>query len=98
MNPLNLPAPIHEREGSTALAAPSAQPSFEISGEDIRPPRLKVCQDPKTQAASFGDVFVQDSTDDPNPTIIQENNVGGQGGVPIGDLTEPIRFYAHASR
>lgn len=89
----NLPAQVHTREASTALATQQPPSGFEIGGEDIRPPRLKICQDPKTQAAGFGDVFVQDSKDDPNPIVVQDN-----AGLSKGELSEPIRFYALASR
>jgi hypothetical protein len=89
----NLPDPVHNREQGTALAVPQAPTGFEIGGEDIRPPRLKICQDPKTQNAEFGDVFVQTSKDDPSPVIVQKNK-----GLGKGELSEPLRFYAHASR
>lgn len=93
MTDVTLPAPVHTRETGTALATPEAPTGFEIGGEDIRPPRLKVCQDPKTQAANFGDIFVQTAKDDPNPAIVQDNSKLGKG-----DLSEPLRFYALASR
>lgn len=89
----NLPAPLHQREGSQALAVPQAPSGFEIGGEDIRPPRLKVCQDTKTQNAGYGDIFVQVEKGDPSPTIIQDNSK-----LAKGELSEPLRFYALASR
>jgi hypothetical protein len=93
MTEVSLPEPVHTREQSQALAVPQAPTGFEIGGEDIRPPRLKICQDPKTQAATFGDLFIQDSKDDPHPTIIQDNSK-----LTKGTLSDPIRFYALASR
>lgn len=93
MTDVNLPVPIHSRGSSTEVAVREAPGGFEIGGEDIRPPRMKVCQDPKTQAANFGDVFVQTSSDDPNPVVIQDN-----ADVPAGILTDPVRFYCHSSR
>jgi len=91
----NLPAQVHTREAGTAVAVSQAPGAgqFEIGGEDIRPPRLKICQDPKTQPAGFGDLFVQDSKDDPHPSIIQDNS-----GLSRGELSEPVRFYALSSR
>lgn len=93
MTEVNLPEQVHQRPGTDLAHAAAGGSGFEIGGEDIRPPRLKVCQDPKTQAAGYGDIFVQDSKDDPTPTILQDNSK-----LPKGQLSEPIRFYALSSR
>lgn len=94
----NLPEQMHAPR-STAVAAPAASVpgAFDLDGQDIRLPRLKVGQ---TQTPSvierlveYGDVFIQRTRDDAEPTILQRN-----GELGPSELSDPIRFYVHGVR
>jgi hypothetical protein len=94
----NLPEQMHApRSTGTAVAVPQQTDAFDLGGQDIRLPRMKVgqTQSPAVteKIVQYGDVFVQRSKDDAEPVVLQEN-----GELGMGELSDPIRFYIHGVR
>jgi hypothetical protein len=92
----NLPEQMHAPR-STALGAPAQAGNYDLDGQDIRLPRLKVGQSMtpavKQKNAREGDIFVVRNQDDQEPVIIQDNSE-----LPVSDLSDPVVFYVHSVR
>lgn len=85
----NLPAQVYQRPG-TDLARPASGTSA-LGAEDIKLPRLKVCQHSskafKRGLVPYGAIYVAQGQDDEEPTVLAEHNGG------VGELSGPVRAY-----
>lgn len=92
----NLPEQMHAPR-STAVGRPAEAGNFDLDGQDIRLPRLKVGQSQtpavKQKNAREGDIFVVRNQDDQEPVIVQDNSE-----LSPSDLSDPVVFYVHSVR
>lgn len=92
----NLPEQMHAPSSTDLTSRPQAG-AYDLDGQDIRLPRLKVGQSQtpavKQKLAREGDIFVVRNQDDQEPTIVQDNS-----DLSPSDLSDPVVFYVHSVR